>query len=82
MPKKKRILPIGKKAAEHEAMKHAREDAKMAMKLAKEKFQEAEGHVEEAIKDDPVRAAMIASGIGAVLGAAVAVAVTRKKKSA
>lgn len=63
-----------------ELMEHAKNDARMAMDMAKAKFREAEDAVNKAIHKDPVRAAMIAAGIGAAIGAAVTFAILKKKK--
>ena len=65
---------------DEEFMKHAKNDARIAMDMAKAKFREAEDAVDKAIHKDPVKAAMIAAGIGAAIGAAVTFAVMRKKK--
>lgn len=63
-----------------EFLEHAKQDARMAMDVAKAKFKDAEDAVDAAIHKDPVHAAMIAAGIGAAIGAAVTLAVMRKKK--
>ena len=63
-----------------EFLEHAKNDAKMALDMAKAKFKEAENAVDEAIHKDPVHAAMIAAGIGAAIGAAVTFAMMKKKK--
>lgn len=63
-----------------ELMAHAKEDALHAMDAAKVKFRQAQGHVNKYMKHNPVRAAMIAAGIGAALGAAITFAATQHKK--
>lgn len=63
-----------------EFLEHAKNDAKMALDMAKAKFREAEDAVNKSIHKDPVKAAMIAAGIGAAIGAAVTLAMMRKKK--
>lgn len=63
-----------------EFLEHAKNDARMAMDMAKAKFREAEDAVDKAIHKDPVKAAMIAAGIGAAIGAAVTFAILKKKK--
>ncbi len=74
------VVKMSAMTKEEEFMEHAKEDARKAMELAKAKFMEAEKEVETSIKSDPVRAAMIAAGLGAAVGAAVTFALMRKKK--
>jgi len=62
-----------------ELLEHAKQDAKMALDMAKAKFREAEDAVNKSIHKDPVKAAMIAAGIGAAIGAAVTFAMMKKK---
>lgn len=63
-----------------EFLERAKNEARIAMEMAKAKFKDAEKSVDAAIHKDPVHAAMIAAGIGAAIGAAVTFAMMRKKK--
>lgn len=65
---------------EEEFMEHAKQDAMKAMELARARFRQAEDEMERTIKKDPVRATVIAAGLGAAIGAAVTFALMKRKK--
>ncbi len=66
------------KCAKEGAME-AVEYAKDAMKVAKGELVAAERKVERAIEKDPMHAVMIATGVGVVIGAALAALIIRRR---
>ncbi len=53
--------------------------AKKAMETAKAQFNEAQAHVKKYMKENPAKAAMIAAGLGAAIGAATVALIMRGK---
>ncbi len=53
--------------------------AKNAMEKTKAQFNEAQAHVKKYMKDNPAKAAMIAAGLGAAIGAATVALIRRGK---
>ncbi len=58
---------------------HAKEDARKAMKMAKAQFKEARDNVKKYMKENPVKAAMMAAGLGAAIGAATVALIRRRR---
>ncbi len=73
-------MPAKKEVQAEEAIEVVKEEAMSAMQMAKARFREAEERVMKYIERDPVRAAMIAAGIGVAIGAATTFALMRRKK--
>ncbi len=53
--------------------------AKNAMEKTKAQFNEAQTHMKKYVKDNPAKAAMIAAGVGAAIGAATVALIRRGK---
>jgi ElaB/YqjD/DUF883 family membrane-anchored ribosome-binding protein len=60
--------PFDAKERAREALRGAAESAREAVKSAKDKASELEESLEQSIRDHPIRAVLIAGGVGLLLG--------------